>query len=604
MGKKRIVLIAAAGVLAALTIALFLGKDRPTWQDVPPVTESLQTHAEDVTQWDRVIAYVPLDDRTDNLEDVVYLAEASGYQVVLPEGDVYCTKLDGQTPNTNGTQYGNREALMEWVRQMDAAGCNLFLLSLDQLFSGGLVHSRAMSAGQDLHFSDGTTLSELEAFDTYILPLSEEPNNKIYLFDSVMRLASTVGYQGFGVEEYHALREYGMVARPALEGEALTLENIFAAYPLSADGVTPAEDALADNTYRDVLNQERIQAYLGARMRKLTLTDHVITALKGAEHQNIQLLIGIDDSSNQDNIQYNELHYLEQQLGQGSTLLTELDSIARLLVARISQEAYDYEVKTSVRYIGGRQSTPSSEFDRYTLEEVVNLNMELLHAQRVPEAEAELQVVVMTAADDPDQSAAYLEEVVTLLEQNLEAGIPTIFIEASNNFYGEDLPRLLQERVDFAGLMAFSGKYYQANVTGVGFSMGFSRYLYLRCCPDRSDAADTAHLKQLANSMTLTSYALNTRYPINVYIRDSGYDYNNIIADQRSKQKIYRQLTTLFQKDCDRVESSLIGGTLLTNLNPVEHMRVADVQIQNVSFPWNRTFEISFTIDAALEPAI
>ena len=31
------------------------------------------------------IAYVPLDDRPDNVERVVYLAESLGYQLVMPE---------------------------------------------------------------------------------------------------------------------------------------------------------------------------------------------------------------------------------------------------------------------------------------------------------------------------------------------------------------------------------------------------------------------------------------------------------------------------------------------------------------------------------------
>ena len=281
----------------------------PADKPVTPVTDILNISADTVEKWDNVIAYIPLDDRTDNMEDVVYLAEASGYRIVMPDGDTYCTKLDGQTPNSNGTQYGDREALLTWVRQMDQRGCNLFLLSLDQLFSGGLVNSRWMTEGQNLVFEDGTTLTELEAFDAYILSLAADPANRIYMFDSVVRLASTVAYEGFGLEEYYALREYGMVARPALEGAALTLENVFANYPYAADGVTPAEKMITDNTYTGVLTDQMLKDYLQVRVRKLTLLDHVITALKNNTHNNIQLLIGIDDSSNTANIQYNELHY-------------------------------------------------------------------------------------------------------------------------------------------------------------------------------------------------------------------------------------------------------------------------------------------------------
>ena len=58
-----------------------------------------------------VIAYVPLDDRPDNAERVVYLAESLGYELAMPERDLYRTRLDGQPPNENGTQYGDRGAL-------------------------------------------------------------------------------------------------------------------------------------------------------------------------------------------------------------------------------------------------------------------------------------------------------------------------------------------------------------------------------------------------------------------------------------------------------------------------------------------------------------
>ena len=592
MKKKILIACAAALVLMAAAAAAWYYRPAPP---IDNVLESLDVNAETVAEWRNVIAYVPLDDRTDNMEDVVYLAEASGYRVVMPEGDVYCTKLDGQKPNRNGTQYGDREALMEWVKEMDEQGCDLFLMSLDQLFSGGLVHSR-YTLGEDMVFDDGTVMTELEAFDEYILSLTEDPKNRIYLFDSVVRLSSTVAYEGFGIDEYYALREYGMVARPALTGEELTLENIFANYPYAADGVTPAENALADNTYAHVLTEELIADYNAVRVRKLTLLDHVMKGIKGSD--NIHLIIGIDDSSNTENIQYNELHYIEKQLGEGATLMAGLDSLARLLVGQIAQESYDYEVKASVRYVGGTEMIPSSEFDLYTLEEVVDLHMDLFKAARVSEEEAELQVVVMTAPDDETKAQAYCEELVSLLEYNEEHNIPTAFIEASNNAYGETLEKMLLERVDFAHLMSFAGKYDQANVTGAGFAMGFSRYLYLRCCEDKTAEADLAQAQQIANSMALTyGYTLHTRYPLNLYVMELGYDYNNILTPSRDGRLIQDGLEQLFFGECVRISEALEGGRLISELNPVNEKTVHGVSFSEVYMPWNRTFEISFTID-------
>lgn len=97
--------------------------------------------------WNRTVAYIPLDDRTDNTDYVEYEAAACGYTLVMPDRALYSTKLDGQPLNENGTRHGDQEALLQWVRKMDRDGCDTFLLSLDQLLSGGLVSSRAMAVG-------------------------------------------------------------------------------------------------------------------------------------------------------------------------------------------------------------------------------------------------------------------------------------------------------------------------------------------------------------------------------------------------------------------------------------------------------------------------
>ena len=88
------------------------------------------------------IAYVPLDDRPDNVERVVYLAESLGYQLVMPEETLYRTALDGQPKNFDSLQRGEPWSLYTWVLDQEAAGCDRYILSLDQLHSGGLVSSR------------------------------------------------------------------------------------------------------------------------------------------------------------------------------------------------------------------------------------------------------------------------------------------------------------------------------------------------------------------------------------------------------------------------------------------------------------------------------
>ena len=163
--KKRFCVF---GVLTAvLCAALWLLCLRAPQGDF--LGQTLQPAA--VEDYSRTIAYVPLDDRPDNLERAVYLAQSLGYTVLLPDSDLYATRLDGQPRNENGTGHGDRGALLQWVAEMDSLGCDTFLLSCDQLLSGGLVHSRAMTESEDILFPDGTLLSEDEAMETQLLDL-------------------------------------------------------------------------------------------------------------------------------------------------------------------------------------------------------------------------------------------------------------------------------------------------------------------------------------------------------------------------------------------------------------------------------------------------
>ena len=73
---KKLCIAAGALVLAAVLVVLVWALTPA--REIPSALESLDTSIEDVRDWDKVIAYVPLDDRTDNMEDVVYLAEGSG----------------------------------------------------------------------------------------------------------------------------------------------------------------------------------------------------------------------------------------------------------------------------------------------------------------------------------------------------------------------------------------------------------------------------------------------------------------------------------------------------------------------------------------------
>ena len=211
--KKRI-------LAAALCLALLSGCGARPPLDLP-----------DAESDRAVIAYVPLDDRPDNVGRVEYLAESLGYVLNMPEEWMFKTLLDGQMEDyyaENGLetqswtgQSGYPGLLYDWVLEQEASGCDRYLLSVDQLLYGGLVASRLAKTTTE---RDGVPWPLTDLLESLLSALAEDPNNEVWLLDSVMRLAPTVGYAGGTLEYYNAMRTIGAAPRKTLTGDELPLK--------------------------------------------------------------------------------------------------------------------------------------------------------------------------------------------------------------------------------------------------------------------------------------------------------------------------------------------------------------------------------------------
>ena len=292
------------------------------------------------------VAYVPLDDRPDNVERVVYLAESLGYQLVMPEETLYRTVLDGQPKNFDSLQRGEPRSLLTWVLEQEAAGCDRYILSVDQMHSGGLVSSRSMT-GDEVPLPGGGTVSASELMDSLLLALAEDENNVVWLLDSVMRLAPTVGYEGGTTETYNTLRAYGAEARPALPSGDLEASDVQALYQLDSGGapLDPADFGLTE---------AQVDTYLAARSRKLALSEGMLHTVQCGGYENFRVLIGIDDSSAEECIQKNEIAYLRSLLREGDALLSGVDDLAFKAVAKLYLEESGWTGGgIAIRYYGG-----------------------------------------------------------------------------------------------------------------------------------------------------------------------------------------------------------------------------------------------------------
>ena len=68
------------------------------------------------------------------------------------------------------------------------------------------------------------------------------------------------------------------------------------------------------------------------------------------------------------------------------------------------------------------------------------------------------------------------------------------------------------------------------------------------------------------------------------------------------EESFLEKLEELFLPGCETISRQVKGGVLISDLTDYTEKQVADVAFRDVYMPWNRTFEISFSID--VEPLI
>ncbi len=489
------------------------------------------------------VAYIPIDNRPVNKERVEYLAQSVGIELLMPHEDLYRTVLDNMEPNADGSTAGNREALLGWLLEADKI-CDHFIISLDQMTSGGLVPSRWLS-NTDLSF-------EYEMIDA-ILALCQ--NNTVYVFDTVMRLASTVGYQGYGLEEYNAFRAYGRVGRKLLENEELTIENIVAGY---------AYDQSNNLIAVDVSEEARV-SYHASRERKLKIIDYLLQSTKGKIDF---LYIGVDDSSPQNTIQTNEIRYIEALMGERGVIGAATDELGLCCLARMACNFYG-EAVINPSYYGPGKDQPADGYDIGTLDESVKTHLSALSAMQAEENSEALQVLFLTYGSKDFHREALLQQ----LKQNQQEHIPTALVDVSEQ--PQILAQMLigDEEIDLCQLLGYSSWNTAANAMGIALSQSAARYAYLRFAECSSAQANAGFLKAMTFS----------------YIKDISYKcFCNSLDGLMSNAS-----PCSVQKMITRINN----GSIITSLKDYATFSHGGVEVSDFRYPWNREFEMTFCIE-------
>ena len=534
------------------------------------------------------IAYVPLDDRPDNVERVEYLADSLGYQLVMPEKALYRTALDGQPKNFDSLQRGEPWSLFTWVLEQEAAGCDRYILSLDQLHSGGLVSSRSMT-GDEVSLPGGGTTSSSELMDSLLSALAEDENNVVWLLDSVMRLAPTVGYQGGTIEAYNALRAYGAEPRPGLDGSNLTIENIETDYRRGGRGV-PLDPAAFG------LTEEQVDEYLAARSRKLELSNQLLQTVRGGGYENFRVLIGIDDSSAEECIQKNEIAYLRSLLREGDALLSGVDDLAFKAVAKLYLEESGWTgADAAVRYYGGTEDQPACIYDFQPLTNIVEEHLKFFGLTEA--ADAELQLLVLTQPADEAKKADYYGALIDDLNDCREQNKPVILMDAGNNRYGTAFHNALTKETELGWPISYAGFLDMAIVTGTALSHGVARYAFLRS-GEQTEATERAFVRTVADSVLKDfCYRNVVREDVAACVRDElGGNVNNFWQPEIDIRHVTELLTRRMDEETADEVRNLERSNFVSSLEPYSERGWGGIELENYRFPWDRAFEIGMDI--------
>ncbi len=491
------------------------------------------------------VAYIPIDNRPVNYDRAKMLAKSVGLELILPEEDLFRTALDNMKPNKNGSTYGDREKLLAWLKETDKT-CDYFVLSLDQLLSGGLVASRWL---------DNTDLSfEFEVAD-YIIELAK--NNTVVLFDTVMRLASTVNYQGYQMEEYNNLRSYGSVARLTLTGSELTVDNIIAGYKYGENG----------KKISTPLSDKAIDKYLASRTRKLKLIDYILSkSLEDLEY----CYIGVDDSSTTTNIQTNEIKLISERLGDNGVIYAGTDELGLMGLTRIVTKLYG-SPKVGVTYFGSSQNQIADEFDFLPLETEITNHISSLGCRVVEGGKGDVEVLVITKNSGNDKAVKLVDKAFELIENKK----PVIIIDPNSKNADYLQKQLLTRNFPLSMLLGYSNWNTAANAMGIALSNGISRYTYLANCSNVTRQSHRGFLEASTFG----------------FLKDISYKYYGF-SIERPEVTSYGSYASIVKQ--------INSSPMITSLAPYTVSEHEKVSVDNFRYPWERTFEMSFDVKVAV----
>lgn len=576
------------------------------------------------------VLYIPIDDRPFNDERMRLMAQSLDVELLMPEKALYETTGDGQTEE--GCSGGDRGALMDWLMQ-NQENADVLILSLDQLVSGGLMNSRAMTEMTKLTLGDGTQMTEEDVID-YIGTLAQ--TKTIYVIDSVQRLASDYGFGGYTLRDYNITRLYGLVARPQLTGSTLTVDNIVKNYRLAADGgqahlkagltqeeldyflsswgsaavsgfpaaddpqmgldilmgITPepVEDVFSEVTVMAVqeASDSLLSRYLSVRERKLRLTAYALDKLKG---NNVHYLLGVDDSASGEQIQSNELRYFAQYMGEDDEMLSALDGLGQMALAKAYQNHIGAgAARVQVTFIGCDENDTGA-FNYKSIRDNIDQLLGYYDCQQTTE-DADAALILYANTADTNVDNANMGILVSTLNENEADGLPTILVDVTkgNSALMQMLPL---DTVHIGALFAYSGRSENPGQVHMAFNQGIARYFALNHNKALTTEAQNKHLENLLSGLTEEIYDTS---PVveNMYYFIKGLGQSEPMAYPTEQQlsSVYEELERQMDTYMAPLLESFTGSNFMLSLKNHKSAGITKAVATDIYYPWLRQFEI------------
>ena len=314
-----------------------------------------------------------------------------------------------------------------------------------------------------------------------------------------------------------------------------------------------------------------------------------------------RVLIGIDDSSEEDSIQKHEIAYLRAQLRQGDALLSGVDDLAFKAVTKLCLEEYGWEGATvSVQYFGGTEDQPACAYDYQPLEAIVAEHFDFFDLTMAEPGGEELAMLVLTQPADPAAQETYINALVQCLNDNRAAGLPTILIDAGNGTYGTAFHKALTDQAELGWLLSYAGFLDMAIVTGTALSHGVARYAFLQH-GEQTDATEQAFLRTLADSILKDfCYKNIVRNDILSFVRnDLSGNADNFWMPDIDRVAILERLEAGMAVAVAPVIENLERSNFISSLSATREYAErgwGGVELTGYGFPWDRAFEISMEI--------